>query len=399
VTAAEFSPATRGWVAGTDLARRRARGQYMTPRALRERLLDRLELSPGMRVLDPGVGTGEFLRSVLDREPAARVTGWDVHAAVLRVADGLVPEAELVRRSALTAYRGEPFDLVIGNPPYFQLPLTGPQRRRFTGVVSGRANIFALFFQAGLDVLRDGGRLAYVVPPSMNNGAYFEALREHLVARSDVVSLDIVDRADLFADAQTAVQLVVLEKGPSTGRHVFRREHDGFARVVLAQHPERLAAEFAGRRTLTELGYEAVTGTVIWNEHRGALRDGPEDGAVRLVWSSSIGLGGKLLDDPRRKPYVVTGRSLTGPAVVVNRVVGAVGAARLRCALVPEGEQFVGENHVNVVRRRAGTGPAVGWDELVAALSKPEVAGRVRLLTGNTQVSATELTHLLPLDA
>lgn len=391
-----FSFSTDQWLAGSDLGHRKAHGQYMTPRSLRERLLDRLDLWPGMRVLDPGVGTGEFLRAVLDREPRAKVTGWDVDAGVLRTARRLVPEAELRHRDALTPCHGEPYDLVIGNPPYFQFRATPEQRRRFADVISGRPNIFALFFSAGLDALREGGQLGFVVPPSMNNGAYFDALRRHVVARSEVEHLQVVTQADLFADAQTAVQLVVLRRGASSGRHVF---HSGCSRLVLAEDPLRLAAEFAGRRTLAQLGYEAVTGTVVWNQHRQALRERPVDGTVRLLWSSNVGLGGRLVDDPCRPGWIVAERALVGPALVVNRVVGAVGTPRLRCALVPADEPFLGENHVNVVRARTDQTPQVGWDELLAALRKPEVTERVRLLTGNTQVSATELTHLLPLDA
>ncbi len=46
---------------------------------------------------------------------------------------------------------------------------------------------------------------------------------------------------------------------------------------------------------------------------------------------------------------------------------------------------------------RAGVGQEAGWDELHRMLADPEAVDRLRLLTGNTQISAKELTHLLPL--
>jgi hypothetical protein len=60
---------------------------------------------------------------------------------------------------------------------------------------------------------------------------------------------------------------------------------------------------------------------------------------------------------------------------------------------------FLGENHVNVVRVRAGIEPVIPAEELCDQLNQPETAAAVRLLTGNTQLSATELTHLLPVAA
>ncbi|MCO5314575.1 MAG: hypothetical protein M9938_00195 [Solirubrobacterales bacterium] len=83
---------------------------------------------------------------------------------------------------------------------------------------------------------------------------------------------------------------------------------------------------------------------------------------------------------------------------MVNRVVGAVGRGELRGALVPDGTEFIAENHINVIRPRAGVTSRSNWPDLLAAIDSPGAARRIRLLTGNTQISATELTHLLPLD-
>jgi adenine-specific DNA-methyltransferase len=398
----DLSPSTRAWLASAAQADRKTLGQYMTPRAVRERLLDNLPLFPGMRVLDPGVGTGEFLRSVLDREPTAKVHGWDVDPSILERAAELVPEAELVERSALTPYLGEPFDLVVGNPPYFQFRAPIEVKRHFAQVISGRPNIFALFFQAGMDALSEDGRLAYVVPPSMNNGAYFEALREFIVSRSAIDHLEVLDDKDLFADANTAVQLIVMRHGARGDGFILTREcrESGFRRTIFAQRPELLEAEFEGRRTLADLGYHAVTGTVVWNQNRDRLRRESSDESVPLVWAHNIRGGAIVLDDDhaKRPQYVVPERGwVEGPAIVVNRIVGSVGSAELRCGLVADGVRFVGENHVNVVRRLRDREASVSWDDLLRLLQAPEVARRIKLLTGNTQVSATELTYLVPL--
>lgn len=412
----ELSAVTNEWLSASDPAGRKALGQYMTPGRVAEALLDRVSLAPGMTVLDPGVGTGELLRAALDREPRIRATGWDVDSQVLEAARRLVPEADLSRRSALDADRSWGWDLVIGNPPYLQLKLDPSARKRFSGVISGRPNIFALFFQAGLEQLRPGGTLAFIVPPSMNSGAYFESLREYLTARARIADLTILPGSSIFEGANTAVQLLVLEKcersvpagDPTPVSFAFLREvpEAGFRRVIFSPDPSRLAAAFEGRRTLWELGLEASTGQVIWNENRDRLFTDPGPGRVPLIWSHSISMDRDVTGPgPTRsgKPgFYDTRRGgrepLAGPAIVVNRVVGAVGQGDLRTALVPEGREFLAENHVNVIRPRGQAGEQIDWDRILASLRAPGVAARVRLLTGNTQISARELTHLLPLD-
>ena len=379
---------------------RKQLGQYMTPKILRDELLAHCSLRSGMRVLDPGVGTGEFLRSVADRVPGTSLHGWDVDPAVLDVASKLVPEAGLSERSALDPWPGRPFDLVIGNPPYFQFRAGPALRQAFAPVISGRPNIFALFFKAGLEVLRPGGQLAFVVPPSMNNGAYFDRLRHYILEHAAVEYVSIHAESRLFAGAQTPVQLLVLRQGAQdAGRHTFTRAAASarFRRTLFAEDARSLAAEFEGNRTLFDLGYEAVTGSIVWNQHRAELRREPSPGVVPLVWPHCIGDEFALHPSHRRPAYIETDRPpLTGPAIVMNRIVGAVGSGQLRCARIPDGFAFLAENHVNVIREHRRFSPRVGWDELLRSLRSASAANRLRMLTGNTQISATELTHLLP---
>lgn len=401
-----LSELTRGWMAGVSVEGRKRLGQYMTPGVLRERLLDRCELFGGMRVLDPGVGTGEFLRSVAEREPLAELHGWDVDGGLLEVAAANAPEAHLTERSALDVYDGEPFDLVVGNPPYFQFKPSCGIRERFAGVISGRVNIFALFFQAGLEVLRPGGQLAYVVPPSMNTGAYFERLRRYVLERSEIEFLEIHHDQKLFDGAQTPVQLIVLRRRDAAktqdsaqlGKHVFIRENCGFRRTIFAENPTDLEAAFQGRKSLFELGYEAVTGTIVWNQHRSDLRHEATNGEVPLIWAQNIG-NGQLLNsaNSNRPKFIDTDKpNMTGPAIVANRIIGAVGNSRIRCALVPNGDEFLAENHVNVIRLHAHFEPIVDWRELLLRLKSLETNKNLSLVSNNTQLSATEMTHLVP---
>jgi len=404
-----LSETSREWLAATTAESRKEKGQYLTPRPVADALVAKLDLRPGMRVIDPGVGTGELLAAVSRAAAGAglepELHGWDVDGGVLAAAAAHIPEAELEKRSALKDWDGEPFDLVIGNPPYFQFRPGAALREKYAGVISGRANIFAFFFQAGLEVLRPGGQLAYIVPPSLNSGAYFEALREHITAVASVEDLTVLDGTDLFEGANTAVQLLVLRKNDGTdvadsGFQFERRSADGsFRRVIFTADADRLAGCFEGRRTLWELGFEAFTGTIVWNQHRDALRKHATDEVVPLIWSHNLKGGEVEFGNKPEKPQYIRppGDVDRGPAVLVNRVVGSVGKGELRTALVPDGAEFLAENHVNVIRIRPDAPQLIDWQELHRMFQDPGAVERLRLLTGNTQISATELTHLLPL--
>jgi adenine-specific DNA-methyltransferase len=145
-----------------------------------------------MRVLDPGVGTAEFLKTCHEIEPKLDLVGWDIDPLVLKVAKKVAPFAELKKQSALDQPWREDFDVVIGNPPYFEMRNLDPVLKgRYKDVLGGRPNIFSLFFAAGLGALKPGGTLGFVVPPSMNNGAFFEKLRKFILSQGSIEFLEI----------------------------------------------------------------------------------------------------------------------------------------------------------------------------------------------------------------
>lgn len=400
-----FHPLTAQYLERAERERRKNLGQYFTPRVLRDRLLDHVRFFKGMRILDPAAGTGEFLAACRERCPTAELRGLEIDPELAGLARAVCPTASIEICDALTREAKPEFDLVVGNPPYFQFQPTRELRQRFAPVISGRPNIFAMFFQLGLAHLKPGGLLAFVVPPSMNNGAYFESLRRYVLRNARIQHLEVIEDSFLFAEAQTAVQCIVLEKGAHGDEHVVRIGVPRFdlfgedARIPLfAADPTELTREAAGRDTLDDLGFVARTGTIVWNQHRSALREQADADTVPLIWAHNVGVDGlDLTPRPKKPPFVVTNRFQVGPAIVVNRITGVVGSGRLRAALIPEGIRFAGENHVNVIVAKPGASPAIEYPELLTLLRAPEVRDRMRRITGNTQLSATELTHMLPL--
>lgn len=388
------------WQRKTPVEARKALGQYMTPDSIRQKLLELVD-QDAQTVLDPGVGTGEFLESIARRNPRARLVGWDIDPNIIEVARKTCPTATLEPQDALNSFVKDEFDLVVGNPPYFQFSGNADLRKRFGAVISGRPNIFALFFQVGLEAVKPGGQLAYVVPTSMNTGAYFSALRTYILSQSEIEHIVPIEGSNSFADAQTSVQILVLRKGKQSQKHVFSREIPGKGeRTVFSPDVDRLESIFAGRKTLYELGYVAATGQIVWNQAKDRLRESDADGAIRLIWARDIQAGeiGEPTIEGAKLPFVDAPNYQVGPAVIVNRIVGSVGNPNLKAALVPPGVKFLGENHVNVILPRGDAEQHLSMKVLCDRLGDSATADRLLQITGNTQVSATELTHLVPID-
>ncbi len=410
----EFTSETVEFLRSADDDRRKEMGQYFTPRSVRETLVDALLSEASFdapSVLDPACGTGEFLLTASECLDDPELVGWEVDDEVAGVARDVVPEARIETTDALRHETDAEFDIVVGNPPYFEFDPDDELRERYSESVYGRVNIYSLFIQKGIEVLRDGGVLAYVVPPSVKNGAYFSAVREYVLEQTEVVHLSTLDDAHLFHGANQTPMLMVLRKGGDSDRYVFSKN----GVTILSEDADRLRDAFEGARTLLGMGYGVETGALVWNQHRDILvdeADETDEDVVPVVWSRNITDEGFVLDNHDKPQYVerdaVADKVREGPAIAVNRVVGKPGSGSLRACLIPKGEEFVGENHVNLVfppetRQKtlaadSNNRETLPVEEVLRQLNSDGKTEVLRSITGNTQVSKNELLKLFPFE-
>ncbi|MEM1703825.1 MAG: N-6 DNA methylase [Zestosphaera sp.] len=395
----EFHSETINYIKSTDPKKRASLGQFFTPKSLRNKLLSKLPRLHRPLVLDPACGTGEFLLSAKEYFINPELHCWEIDEDLVEIARRVVPEAKVELVNSLVKPFREEFDVVLGNPPYFEFKPDVATRVRYKEVLHGRANIYSLFIYLGIRLLKPNGYLAFVVSSSMNNGAYFKKLREYIVKNCDIVYLEKIDDPYVFADPYFKVnhtfQLLVLKKAENTGKYVFK--HHGI--LVFTEKYEYLRKVFSTSTTLKDLGYRVQTGKVVWNQNKDKLTNDPREG-VLLIWSHNIRNGTLVLgNDPYKPQYVKwdAKKADKGPAIVVNRVVGHPSRAILRAALVPPNVQFVAENHVNVIYPPPGA-TLEELKDIVRQLNSCEVNNIIKEITGNTQISKTELENLVPIN-
>lgn len=396
------------YVQNTSLEKRKKLGQYMTPASVSHVARDFLKLKPGDKIIDPAVGTGELLLAVAETNPDVKLYGWDVDSNILKTAEkNLGNKAELTCVDGLTVenFNGF-FDAAIVNPPYFELKPTVEQKNKYGKVISGRANIYAFFIQKTLELVKEDGQVAFIIPPSMNNGTYFDALRKYVIQNSEIVNLKVIKNSSLFIEAQTAIQILVLKKTSHpkmSKKHVVDLQqltNSPVEKYLFTEDSKKIMKMWENKKSLHELGFQVTTGSVAWNDWKGSFSEKQTEKHLPLYYSKDISNDGKLILNPSLKnkrfllktvkPYSV------GEAIIVNRIVGGVGVGNIRAAIV-DGEYYT-ENHVNVITPRADVKPNLTLKQLHKKLITNENLGDyIKLFTGNTQLSAKELNFFLPL--
>ncbi len=403
----EFSEATIKYMKETDMGYRKSLGQYFTPKSVREILLNKLPNTiKNPRVLDPACGTGEFLITAKKYFNNPKLEGWDIDKKIVDIAKELIPAANIKTDDALLNKECDKYDFVIGNPPYYEFSPSETLRHKFGNIMNGRVNIFSLFIYQGINLLKEDGYLAYVVPPSMNNGAYFSKLRKFIVENSNIEYLHILRDPKIFHGALQTTMLLILKKGKNKGDYLFEKN----SILIFSENINYLRNAFKGRTTLHDLNFEVKTGRLVWNQNRSLLTHNPK-GAILLIWAHNITTEGlKIPIAKKDKPqYVRTNNFDVGPAIVTNRITGTIKSARLKSAIIPSGMKFIAENHVNVIfppKKRSQIKMDFAHNPLKNNLTVWSVAKQlssrgklnfVSNITGNTQISKTELEKLFPI--
>ncbi len=207
---------------------------------------------------------------------------------------GLVDDETMYRINAFDWEKGFPramaaggFDAVIGNPPYIRIQAMkeyAPQevefyKQRYAAASKGNYDIYVVFVEKGLGLLRPEGRLGYILPHKFLNAQYGAPLRG-LIAQGKHLG-EVVHFGDqqVFENATTYTCLLFLDKA---GRDSFRVEK---VTDLAAWRERQVTKEAAPGDTVGELpatGLDASEWNFVVGEGAGLFRR-LQDMPIRLA--------------------------------------------------------------------------------------------------------------------
>lgn len=393
----------------TSLAHRKSLGQYFTPKNICESILKEIPKKENMLILDPSSGGGDFLIAAGKYFDKCVLHGFEIDASLAKLSRKNI-ENEInsntdLKIECVDTLKKNPkpiYDLVVGNPPYFEMKLNKENKKlykeKYKDVVHGRINIFSLFIMEGINYLKDGGYLAYIVPSSMNNGAYFKKLRDYIIKNTSIEYLKILKNDNYFVDAKQAVMMIILKKGSSGKKYIF--EKNGI--TIFSEKYEEIKNYYKNKTTLFEIEATVKTGSVVWNEHKNELTKDSKN-AVLLIRSKNI-KDGKLLDFNNKEnkklfDYIKIEKTDPTPAIAVNRITGSSNNMQVKAALIKNDFKYVGENHINIIFYKKGKDNKLfPLEKIYSSLTNKKNIEIMKLIIGNTQISKNELEKLFPID-
>ncbi|SHL19508.1 Eco57I restriction-modification methylase domain-containing protein [Haladaptatus paucihalophilus] len=229
-----------------DATRRVSAGAYYTPNEVVEYAVSRaLHGREDARVIDPAMGSGNFLTCAIDRLAESRdeqserarqfvaenrIFGVDVDPLAVELArsavwfeTGVWPDDTLVVGDALASnpewmdvagFDGDGFDAVVGNPPYVRSRHLPAERkddlRERYDTVTGSFDLYVPFVERMAEL---GGRVSCIVPNKWTTARYGRPLRNRLLDEHRLVELLDVSNGTVFPDASVYPLVLTFDSG------------------------------------------------------------------------------------------------------------------------------------------------------------------------------------------
>ncbi len=147
--------------------------------------------------------------------------------ATIKVGNSLIDDAKFTdhpfdwRQTFAPIFAEGGFDIVIGNPPYVRMELIKPIKpylEKHYVVADDRTDLYAYFFERGVGLLKDGGRLGFITSSTFFRTGSGEKLRTFLGDGAGIEAvIDFGDR-QIFQGVTTYPAIITLQKGkPADG--------------------------------------------------------------------------------------------------------------------------------------------------------------------------------------
>ena len=396
MTDTQYSKLTVDVISRISKDDKKAGGIFITPRSIIAALMDKLPAAN--RILEPSAGTGEIANYARIRYPNATIDAIEVNPTIYEAVAKTSPPYNYLRADFTTWTPTESYDLIVGNPPYVVCgkdAVPEPYRAHMVG----RPNLFGIFILHSLSMLKVGGILAFVVPASFLNAAYYAKIRNHMKATGTIISIEEYVDGGFMDTKQLTIGLVYRkdteQASPET---IDTLLSDGCAHslcfngdFIFSANIAELRTLFQGATTLARLGVRVHTGTVVWNQRKPDLTH--DKTKTLLIYNTNINTKNDVtittFKNGEKKQYIDQDGK-TDPVIVVNRGNGN-SAYKLSYALVDGRSPYLVENHLNVIEAGAYT------QQIMASLANEKTRQFVAIFLGNNGLSKTELETIFPI--
>jgi adenine-specific DNA-methyltransferase len=216
-------------------------GQYFTPNEAAQIISSWAIRRPDERILEPSFGACDFLEAATNRlgvlgspDPTKYLYGCDIDEDVFT--DYLEPKLGIKRTNPHFLHRdflvvkpidfgSDLFDVVIGNPPYISYhnmtlqirQVTEQLVRRNRFILKPKASLWAYFLLHAISFLKEGGRMAWILPSSFLFAEYAGNIKTHIANSFERVFIVQLGQRLFLSEGTEEISAILLAENKRSG--------------------------------------------------------------------------------------------------------------------------------------------------------------------------------------
>lgn len=203
------------------------RGGFYTPEPIASFILKwGINGNPDYKILEPSCGDGVFLEQLKENNHKFKsVTAIEFDEAEAKKADNIRLKNKIVINTDFHLYcneTAERFDLIVGNPPYIRYQYFDKKQQAEANKIFKKAklkyskltNAWVSFVVGSSLLLKEKGKIGFVIPAELLQVSYAKQLREflaHFYNKINIISFEKL----VFPDIQQEVVLLLCERNQS----------------------------------------------------------------------------------------------------------------------------------------------------------------------------------------
>tara|TARA_Y100001968_G_scaffold203380_1_gene186672 strand:+ start:1392 stop:2561 length:1170 start_codon:yes stop_codon:yes gene_type:complete len=167
--------------------------EFIPPKNSRDILFDNIKsfIKPNHDILEPCAKTGEFIYQLLEIDISFNLTVLEENKTLF---DNLkdISNCNVYNNNFLKIskpHNFKKFDLIIGSPPSYTVDKKTHIGNQYKHWFVDKTDIYSFYFMRAIDLLKNNGVIAFIIPDSILNSQYLQLLRNKISTHGSIIFL------------------------------------------------------------------------------------------------------------------------------------------------------------------------------------------------------------------